>query len=62
MGKCHLQIVLSASCGLESTEKRVPYKPLLDKALALSKHRVNKVIMLQASLYIIYDSLSAFES
>jgi propionyl-CoA synthetase len=43
---CRPKIVLSASCGIEPT-RIVEYKPLLDKALALSKHAPRKCVVLQ---------------
>jgi propionyl-CoA synthetase len=43
---CKPKIVLSASCGIEPT-RIVEYKPLLDKALALTKHAPRKCVVLQ---------------
>jgi propionyl-CoA synthetase len=40
------KVVLSASCGVEPT-RVVPYKPLLDQALALSAHKPEACIILQ---------------
>ncbi|MGH3580572.1 MAG: AMP-binding protein, partial [Mycobacterium sp.] len=40
------KVVLSASCGVEPT-RLVPYKPLLDQALALSVHKPEACIILQ---------------
>ncbi|GAA5193276.1 propionyl-CoA synthetase [Ferrimonas gelatinilytica] len=40
------KLVLSASCGLEPN-RVVPYKPLLDEALALSSHPVQGCLVLQ---------------
>ena len=40
------KIILSASCGLEPG-RTVEYKPLLDEARKLSKHKVEKTIILQ---------------
>jgi propionyl-CoA synthetase len=42
------KLILSASCGIEG-QKIVPYKPLLDEAISLAKHRVKKSIVLQRS-------------
>ena len=39
-------IVVSASCGIEG-KKVIEYKPLLDKALELAKHRIEKCIIYQ---------------
>ena len=39
-------IVVSASCGIEG-KKTIAYKPLLDKALQLAKHRIEKCIIYQ---------------
>ena len=39
-------IVVSASCGIEG-KKVIEYKPLLDKALQLAKHRIEKCIIYQ---------------
>ena len=43
---CKPKIVLSTSCGIEPT-RIVEYKPLLDKALALSLHAPAKCVVLQ---------------
>ncbi|HEY4139889.1 MAG TPA: AMP-binding protein, partial [Pseudolabrys sp.] len=40
------KIILSASCGIEGT-RVVPYKPLLDEALDLAKHKVATCLILQ---------------
>jgi propionyl-CoA synthetase len=40
------KIVVSASCGIEG-QRIVPYKPLLDEALALSRHKPARTIILQ---------------
>jgi len=40
------KLVLTASCGIEGS-KVVEYKPLVDKALAIAKHPVSNVILLQ---------------
>lgn len=42
-----MQAILTASCGLESSSRVIPYKPLLDGALRLAKHSVSTVIMVQ---------------
>lgn len=38
--------IVSASCGIEG-KKIIPYKPLLDKAIELAKHKVEKCIILK---------------
>ncbi len=40
------RIVLCASCGIEF-ERVIPYKPLLDEALALAEHRPDHCVILQ---------------
>ncbi|HET7340331.1 MAG TPA: AMP-binding protein, partial [Methylomirabilota bacterium] len=40
------RLILSASCGIE-VNRVVPYKPLLDGALAASRHRVERCVILQ---------------
>jgi propionyl-CoA synthetase len=40
------KIILSASCGIEGT-RVVPYKPLLDEAINLAKHKVATCLILQ---------------
>ena len=40
------KVVLSASCGIEGA-RILPYKPLLDEALALARHRVSRCVILQ---------------
>jgi propionyl-CoA synthetase len=40
------RVVLSASCGIEGT-RVVPYKPLLDEALRLSRHKPERSVVLQ---------------
>jgi propionyl-CoA synthetase len=40
------KIVLSASCGIE-VQRIVPYKPLLDEAVALATHKPERCIILQ---------------
>ncbi|KAJ2500546.1 hypothetical protein GGI11_007865, partial [Coemansia sp. RSA 2049] len=44
---CKPQVILSNTCGLESKTKIVPYKPLLDEALAMAGHKPHAVIILQ---------------
>ena len=43
---CGPKLVLAASCGIEGA-KIVPYKPLLDEAIQISKHKVTRTIILQ---------------
>jgi len=43
---CQPKMLLSASCGIEPT-RVVPYKPLLDAAIALSKHKPAHCLILQ---------------
>ena len=40
------KVVVSASCGIEGS-RIVPYKPLLDAALGLSRHKVDHCVILQ---------------
>jgi propionyl-CoA synthetase len=40
------KVILSASCGIEGA-RIVPYKPLLDEALRLSKHKPSRCVILQ---------------
>ena len=40
------KLVLSASCGIE-VNRVIPYKPLLDEAIALASHKPDRVIVLQ---------------
>jgi propionyl-CoA synthetase len=42
----HPVMVISASCGIE-VQRIIPYKPLLDEALRLASHRVERCIVLQ---------------
>ncbi len=42
------KLVLSASCGIEGN-RVLPYKPLLDEAIALATHKPERVIVLQRS-------------
>jgi propionyl-CoA synthetase len=39
--------IMSASCGIESSTKIVPYKPALDEAIRMSGHTPKKVFILQ---------------
>jgi propionyl-CoA synthetase len=41
------KVILSASCGIEPGPRVLPYKPLLDKALEIAKHRPELCIVLQ---------------
>jgi propionyl-CoA synthetase len=43
---CSPRLILTASCGVEG-QKIVPYKPLLDEAIALANHKVKRVVLLQ---------------
>ena len=43
---CHPKIIVAASCGLEPG-KTVEYKPLLDRAIEISRHKPEKCIILQ---------------
>ena len=40
------KVILSASCGIEGT-RVIPYKPLLDEAIALAKHKSETCLILQ---------------
>lgn len=40
------KVILSASCGVEGT-KVIPYKPLLDGAIDMAKHKPDAVVVLQ---------------
>ncbi len=40
------KVILSASCGIEG-QRVVPYKPLLDEAIRLAKHKVETCLILQ---------------
>ncbi|KAJ2711683.1 hypothetical protein H4R19_003133 [Coemansia spiralis] len=44
---CRPKVVLTNSCGLESSVKVVPYKPLLDKAYDIAGYRPASTIVLQ---------------
>ncbi|MDT7535147.1 AMP-binding protein [Sphingobium sp. SA2] len=39
-------LLMTASCGIEGS-KVIPYKPLVDKALQMATHRIERVILLQ---------------
>jgi acyl-CoA synthetase (AMP-forming)/AMP-acid ligase II len=43
---CNPKLVLTASCGVEPS-RIVQYKPLLDQAIEMAKHKVPRVILLQ---------------
>jgi propionyl-CoA synthetase len=43
---CQPKVLISASAGVEPT-RIVPYKPLLDKALTLTTHQVERVVIVQ---------------
>ena len=43
------RLVLTASCGIEG-KRTVPYKPLIDEALALAKHQVEHVLLFQRDM------------
>lgn len=45
---CTPKVIVSASCGLE-VNKLVPYKPLLERALEMSRHKVDACIIKQRS-------------
>ena len=40
------KLMLSASCGIEAT-RVIPYKPLLDQAIELAKHKPDRCLILQ---------------
>ncbi|KAG7353856.1 AMP-dependent synthetase and ligase [Nitzschia inconspicua] len=40
------KVIITASCGIEPT-RVVPYRPILDKALEISNHKVDKVVVVQ---------------
>ena len=48
LGDCKPKLIISASCGLEPG-RLVEYKPLLDEALKLSRHKVQNCIIYQRS-------------
>ena len=43
---CEPKVIVSASCGIEPS-RRVDYKPLLDGAIELARHKPNRCIVLQ---------------
>ena len=45
------KVVVSASCGVE-VDRIVPYKPLLDRAIEIAKHRPEHCVILQRSVEI----------
>ena len=62
---CTPKVVITASCGVEPT-RIVPYKPILNDALELSKHKIEKAVVVQrhnieecemTSLDVDYDDL-----
>src|SRR6266850_7504519 len=40
------KVIVSASCGIE-VNRVIPYKPLLDQAIALAQHKVERCVILQ---------------
>jgi propionyl-CoA synthetase len=44
---CKPKIIVSASAGVESGGRIVPYKPLLEKALKLASHNVKRCVIVQ---------------
>ncbi|KAJ1743686.1 hypothetical protein LPJ68_000743 [Coemansia sp. RSA 1086] len=44
---CCPVVIVASSCGIEGMDKTVSYKPLLDGALQICKHKPRKVIVLQ---------------
>ncbi|OMH85370.1 Acyl-CoA synthetase short-chain family member 3, mitochondrial [Zancudomyces culisetae] len=47
INNCKPKVVLSATCGIERSDKIVKYIPLLSKALKISKHKPKAVIVYQ---------------
>ncbi|MFQ6022995.1 MAG: propionyl-CoA synthetase [Acidiferrobacterales bacterium] len=43
------KVIVSASCGIE-VQRIIPYKPLLDEAIQLAKHKPQKCIIVQRSM------------
>src|SRR5512133_1238067 len=43
------KVVVSASCGVEA-RRIIPYKPLLDEALRIARHKPDKCVMLQREM------------
>src|SRR6266700_2763646 len=43
---CKPKLIVSASCGIE-VNRVIPYKPLLDQAIALSSHKPERCVILQ---------------
>jgi propionyl-CoA synthetase len=43
------KVVVSASCGIE-VRRIIPYKPLLDEALRIARHKPDKCVMLQREM------------
>jgi propionyl-CoA synthetase len=47
---CEPKVIISASCGVEQGGKITPYKPLLDDAIEIAKHKVSGCIIVQREL------------
>jgi propionyl-CoA synthetase len=43
------KVIVSASCGIE-VNRVIPYKPLLDKAIALARHKPDKCVIAQRAM------------
>ena len=43
---CRPKVIVSASCGIE-VNRVIPYKPLLDQAIAMAQHRVERCVIVQ---------------
>jgi propionyl-CoA synthetase len=41
------KVILSASCGIEGPSRVIPYKPLLDEAINIAKHKPQACLILQ---------------
>jgi propionyl-CoA synthetase len=48
---CHPKVIVSASCGIE-TAKVIPYKPLLDHAIELARHKPAHCVILQRTQHL----------
>ena len=44
------KLILAASCGIEGS-RIIPYKPMVDEALALATHQVDHVVILQRAVH-----------
>jgi len=44
---CEPKLIVTASCGVEPRGRIIPYKPIVDQALEMSKHKVLKCIIVQ---------------